>query len=225
VFSSLFSILRIYPYKISFIYQDALQLHIRALWCLPHQNAIPPVISDDDRAAYAGRFVNEAQVKSSVQDSLHRNSTYINAAETRLNNLYNSLSDNSIISNNIRRISKPQLLFVFRTVACSGLPCWAPDVQSMDPDSIYNLLHEYIAVNTFQQVAISHGYDHMGINRELINDFPMLRKFYRSFVYSYISKIAKMEAKSPGAVEKSHERENIVKRRSDVSQFFSGINN
>ncbi|KAF8905482.1 hypothetical protein CPB84DRAFT_1844893 [Gymnopilus junonius] len=54
---------------------------------------------------------------------------------------------------NLGRIPEPLLLYAFRVVASFGLPHWALDVLSQDPDSMYNLLHEYIALNTFEQLA------------------------------------------------------------------------
>lgn len=179
------------------------------------------MITEADRTAYAGRFATEAQVKSSVHDSLNNNIDNIQGVDARIDALKNSLSANSLISNNIKRISEPYLLLMFRTVACFGLPRWAPDVLSYDPDSMYNLLHEYIALTTFEQVSAGYGYSHIGINLSLVRNFSLMRKFYRSFVFSYLRNIAKLEVKTPGAVVKTHEREIIVKRRSNVCCFTS----
>jgi hypothetical protein len=196
--------------------QDALELHIRALWCLPHQNVSPPSVTEDDRKAYASRFTSEDQVRTSVHNSLNNNAGHIAAAADRLTSLKSIFSPNSKISANLARIPEPLLLYAFRVIATFGLPRWAPDVLSQDPDSMYNLLHEYIALNTFEQVAAGHGYLHMGINLAVVRDFALMRKFYRNFVFSYLRNLAKMEAKRPGAVEMSHERENVVKRRNEA---------
>jgi hypothetical protein len=93
---------------------------------------------------------------------------------------------------------------------------WAPDVLSQDPESMYNLLHEYLALTTFEQIAGSFGYSHMGPNLTVVRDFPLMRKFYRNFVFSYLRAIVKKEVKMPGAIELTHERENAVKRRNEV---------
>lgn len=196
--------------------QDALELHIRALWCLPHQNAVPPEVLAEDQNAYAARFTSEAHIQTSVQDSLNNSGNFMHAAEDRFTNLIGSLSDKSKISANIRRIPKPLLLFAFRTIAFFGLVRWAPDVLSQDPESMYNLLHEYIALTTFEQIAGSFGYSHMGPNLTVVRDFPLMRKFYRNFVFSYLRAIVRKEVKMPGAIELTHERENAVKRRNEV---------
>jgi hypothetical protein len=84
---------------------------------------------------------------------------------------------------------------MFRTVACLGLRKWAPDVLSGDPESMYNLLHEHIALQTFEQVSGAFSYSHMGANLSCIKDFLLMRKLYRSFVFSYMHCIAKLEAR------------------------------
>ncbi|KAF8870515.1 hypothetical protein CPB84DRAFT_1693091, partial [Gymnopilus junonius] len=148
------------------------------LWCLPHQNVPPLAVMEDDRKAYASRFTSEDQVQTSVHNSLNNNFGHIAAAADCLASLKATFSPNSKISVNLGRIPEPLLLYAFRVVASFGLPHWALDVLSQDPDSMYNLLHEYIALNTFEQVAAGHGYLHMGINLAVVHDFALMRKFY-----------------------------------------------
>jgi len=112
---------------------------------------------------------------------------------------------------------------MFRTIACFGLERWAPDVLSRDAESMYNLLHEHLALMTFEQVAKGYGYSHMGINLTFITNFSLLRRLYRSFVFSYMFGIAKAEQRKPGSVAKGKEMTNVFKRRSDVSHFICDI--
>ena len=67
-------------------------------------------------------------------------------AKAKVAELLSSLED-GMIAANIRRIQECHLLLIFRT--CLGLAKWAPDVLSDDPESMYNLLHEHIALKTF----------------------------------------------------------------------------
>ena len=55
-----------------------------------------------------------------------------------------------------------------------ALAHWAPDVLSQDPNSMYNLLHEHIALVTFEQVAAGFGYSHLGIDLSLIHNFILM---------------------------------------------------
>ena len=100
---------------------------------------------------------------------------------------------------------------MFRTVSFFGLARWAPDVLSQDPNSMYNLLHEHIALVTFEQVAAGFGYSHLGIDLSLTHNFVLMRKLYCNFVYSYMLGIAKLENKTPGSVTKSKTMTNVWK--------------
>ena len=78
------------------------------------------------------------------------------------------------------------ILLMFRSVSYFGLTRWAPDIMSGDSDSMYNILHEHIALITFEQVASVFEYSHLGINLQLVQDFVLLHKLYRNFVFSYM---------------------------------------
>jgi hypothetical protein len=155
---------------------------------------------------------------SSVHTNLNTHSGNINDAQSAVDTLLNSLQPEgrSATGNHIRRISSGFLLVMFRAVASFGLVRCAPDILSNDPDSMYNLLHEHIALITFEQVATAYGYSHVGTNRSNIKNFALLRKLYCNFVFSYMYKIAKSEGKSPGSVQKANEMSNTWRRRSEV---------
>lgn len=109
---------------------------------------------------------------------------------------------------------------MFQTVAAAGLSRWAPEVLMGNSDSMYNLLHEYIALLTFQQVFNAYGYNHIGALKKFHSDFGLMRKFYRNFVFSYMRGQARAEQKNPGAAVQNVLLGNITKRRQDVSQLF-----
>ncbi|RDB18253.1 hypothetical protein Hypma_000602 [Hypsizygus marmoreus] len=80
----------------------ALELHLRVLWRLPDQNAIPPKVTSNDKAPFTRRFASEAQVKSSVTASLDQNSGHIHNAQAAVRDFMQSLPEGSTISNNIK---------------------------------------------------------------------------------------------------------------------------
>jgi hypothetical protein len=160
-------------------------------------------------------------VKSAVEASLNENTGNIHNSDIQahIQNLFNSLSDGSTISKNIKKMAETNLLFMFRSVAASGLQRWAPDIHSGNPSSMYNLLHEHIALATFLQVSSAFGYSHLGNNLSFIHNFSLMRKLYRNFVYAYMCGISKSEAKEPGSVVKKQEMTNVWKRRKEVSVY------
>ncbi|KAF8219815.1 hypothetical protein L208DRAFT_1417653, partial [Tricholoma matsutake] len=154
----------------------ALELHLRVLWCLPHQSTVPPKVTPEDKVPFTQRYSSEAQLQNLVTSSLDDNSGRIQDTKAKVAELLSSLSD-GMISANIRCIQECHLLLIFRAVAC--LAKWAPDVLSGDPESMYNLLHEHIALKTFEQVSAAYGYSHMGANLSCVHDFVLMRKLYQ----------------------------------------------
>jgi hypothetical protein len=154
--------------------QAALELHLRILWHLSHQAAIPPAVAEREKAPFKMCFSSERQVKSSVTASLDQNSGLIHDSCTLVEEFLKSLPDGGIISNNIKCMSQSNLQLMFRTVAILGLEQWAPDTLSCDPDSMYNLVHEHIVLIMFEQVSSAFGYSHMGLDLSLIHDFPLM---------------------------------------------------
>ncbi|KAF8222919.1 hypothetical protein L208DRAFT_1412701 [Tricholoma matsutake] len=141
----------------------ALELHLCVLWCLPHQSTAPPKVTPEDKVPFTQHYLSEAQLQNSVTSSVDDNSGRI---------------QDGMIAANIRHIQECHLLLIFRTVACLGLAKWAPNVLSGDPKSMYNLLHEHIALKTFEQVSAVYEYSHMGANLSCVHDFALMHKLY-----------------------------------------------
>ncbi|KAG6903617.1 hypothetical protein DXG01_016263, partial [Tephrocybe rancida] len=80
------------------------------------------------------------------------------------------------------------------------------------------MLHEHIAILTFQQVADSFGYNQMGINLQFIKKFGLLCNIYHSYVFSYMHNIAKREARSPGSAVKAKQMTPIWKRCAELGR-------
>ena len=194
-----------------------LEVHLHALWQLPHQNATPPKVTEVERSRYDNRFTNVKAVRTSVHASLDANARDIDGARDRVHQFLESLPhDGSSTANHIRHIPENHLIAMFRSVAHLGLARWAPDILGSEPDSMYNILHEQIALFTFEQVAASFGYSHLGINLQLVQNDALICKLYRNFVFSHMAKIAKLEAKTLGSIVKGNEMTNVWKHRQDV---------
>ena len=151
---------------------------------------------------------------------LRNNSTAIDAILAKVTDFRKKLPDetSSTISGNIRRIPEDHLHYMHCAVATLRLSKWNPDVMSTNPNSMYNILHEQLVIQTFQHVVISHGYAHFGINHEKMK-ISLLKQLYRSFVYGRMRDLVKHELKSPGSVQRDTVAMNMYKRRSDVCRI------
>lgn len=185
------------------------------MWGLSTQVAVP-VSAALDQQRFDKRYKDEATIQASVSSSLADNSKPLSEVDLHIQKLRKGLPSTGTIANNIRRINQDFLRVMFRTVALMGLNRWAPDILDSDPDSIYNLVHEHIALKTFEQVSISGGYSHFPVNNTLLHDFPLMRRLYRNFVFHYIRDLAKLEAKSKGNVEHQKAMSSVYFRRGSV---------
>ena len=132
-------------------------------------------------------FSTASAIATSVCGILKMNLKVIDNVLEKVTKFHNSLPDetSSTISSNIQRIPEDHLLYMHGMVATLRLLCCNPNVMSTNPNSMYNILHKQLAIQTFQHVMISHGYAHFGINHEQMK-MSLLKQLYRSFVYGWM---------------------------------------
>jgi hypothetical protein len=113
------------------------------------------------------------------------------------------------------RIGDHHLRLIFNTIANASLTAFAPDVFG-NVESMYNLLHEHLAIHTFRAVASAFGYAHCAVNLSLLDDYNLLRSFYRSYIYGHMREQARKEDRAPGCVDMDIVKNNIYRRRDEV---------
>lgn len=205
--------------------QTAFELHIRTLWGLVTQSSIPPPPSDLHMRTFEDRFKSENQVNLAINANLLSNGGRMEDIKPHIQHLRKSLQlDNSYISANINQISEDHLFTMFGAVTAAGLFRWAPDVLG-DPDSIYNIVHENIAMVTFRQISAAYGYTFMENNLEMAQRVVVLKVLYRNFVFSYFQNLAKKEARKSGSVMEYNKLKAIYKRRQSVGIFACLVDN
>ncbi|KAJ7629153.1 hypothetical protein DFH06DRAFT_1338433 [Mycena polygramma] len=120
------------------------------------------------------------------------------------------------IAANIAQVGEQHLQLIFSTILSAGLVQWRPDIIGGTFDSLYNLAHENIAINTFQQVAGAHGYVRIGPDLTRLRDAAFLRKLYRNCVYSMLRKRLLAERAEAGAVVARAKKTNTYKVRKSL---------
>jgi len=109
---------------------------------------------------------------------------------------------------------------MFWTVATYGLQQWNPDILSGDPDLMYNILHETIALLTFEQAAAAYVYSFTRLTMNHVYDYTILKKFYRNFVFGYMRSNARLENRKPGECRNILKNSVVWKRCKQVCPFF-----
>ncbi|KAJ7713324.1 hypothetical protein B0H14DRAFT_2644887 [Mycena olivaceomarginata] len=149
--------------------QKGIYLHLRVSMGLLTQGDVLPRISAQEMAKYDALFASDAdldaQMSSIIAGAIPPRATPRDAA----------------------RIGDHHLRFIFNAIANAGLTAFAPDVFG-NVESMYNLLHEHLAIHTFRAVALAFGYAHCAVNLSLLDDYSLLRSFYRNYIYGRIAK-------------------------------------
>ncbi|KAE9384010.1 hypothetical protein BT96DRAFT_842951, partial [Gymnopus androsaceus JB14] len=157
----------------------AFHLHIHILWGLFSQDDVPPPVSTLTTDNFQQQFQSSDDIRAHVENLIDAN-----------------------------RVEEAHLFIMFNAVANLGLICWQPDVLGT-VESIYNALHEHLAISTFKTVATTFGYTSMNANLSFLSNYSFLVKLYRSFVFGLMAEKALKEGKATGGVAMENECRNM----------------
>lgn len=194
-------------------------MHIRVLWGLLSQDDIPPVIDGPIIQTFNERFRSSDDLRTHIENlisSVRPASEAALAAVVKVQRA--ALMGMGQIAKDVNRIKEIHLQTMFVAIADAGLNRWAPDVLGT-VESMYNSLHEELAVSTFQKVAGAFAYTFMNVDLSFIKNYHFLVKLYRSFVFGYMQDKARREGKNAGRVAEDIERNNVYRRRDHVRMF------
>ncbi|KAF9043558.1 hypothetical protein BDZ89DRAFT_1008945 [Hymenopellis radicata] len=199
--------------------KTALELHIRILGVLTDMNALPPAVDDVLQAQFERLFGSENSISLTVHAALK--GTNVTAQAVSKIQSVHSNAGTSIIAKNMRRVEEDFLSIIFGTLERCGLQQWAPDIRAGTPNSMYNSLHEHIALSTFKTVTIAHAYIFLKPNPAYLKKHNFLQQLYRNFVFSYLKGKADREARNPGSLALRMARISQLKSEGFHSRYLS----
>ncbi|KAJ6583139.1 hypothetical protein DFH09DRAFT_1076292 [Mycena vulgaris] len=197
--------------------KKALEQHCRDLWGLLQSSDVPLTPPDELRASFDTRYgpasglaeLNAKLRKALPQEGAAAMVRSYRAAAARLR---------GPIAKNTLRMKESLQLVMFSAVLSAGLEKWHPDVLGT-PDSLYNQVHQIVALESFKVIAAAYGYVHMGVDTTKLGNLVMIQQFFESFLFSYMADLARKELrKGPGAVRKSIDNNNAYRRRLAMSR-------
>ncbi|KAJ3858919.1 hypothetical protein EV359DRAFT_87042 [Lentinula novae-zelandiae] len=117
-------------------------------------------VSPTDIAAFNQRFAPAGQSSMDHIEQLVRGAT---AVSNHILSAVQAVKQSAflgrgIIAKNASCIEDSFLERIFSAVAALGLEHWSPDIVGGHPDSVYNLVHEQIAISTFKMLLSSFVY-------------------------------------------------------------------
>ncbi|KAJ3979403.1 hypothetical protein F5890DRAFT_1421395, partial [Lentinula detonsa] len=191
-----------------------LHLHIRMLWNLLSQNTLPVPVSPVDISNFNQRFTSANNRADDIEKLIQGVTSSSNAIAASVQAVkHNAFLGRGVIAKQVSRIEDSFLEKIFSAITALGLDRWAPDVTGGHPDSVYNLVHEQVAISTFKMLLASFVYRFMNADMTVGNDNALCVRIYRQFVFGHIGRKVKEELRKPGSVEQRNERTNTYKRR------------
>ncbi|KAJ7632001.1 hypothetical protein DFH06DRAFT_1140346 [Mycena polygramma] len=191
------------------------ETHIRALAGLTKSSHVPHDPSDDLRTYFNGRW-GPTSVLHELKARLRETPSNMDGVRIA-DELRRAVTiERSDIARNIGRMKDRPLRIMFCGVVAAGLKKWCPDILG-SPDSMYNQVHEMVAIETFQVVAAAFGYVHMNVDLSKVQNDMLLKDLYQSFVFSYLKGLVLKEMKKPGAVAQGITDSNIYRRWQAIS--------
>lgn len=118
----------------------------------------------------------------------------------------------------IGRIPDGELAAIFYGLGRIGLPRFAPDILSNNPESAYNLAHESFAIKTFLSLVRTKTFGEEVKQYSAKFNYPDVVQHYRDYVFETIRNRLTLEANEPGVYSKHVDTVVIYRRRRQVSQ-------
>ncbi|KAJ7640604.1 hypothetical protein B0H17DRAFT_1105465 [Mycena rosella] len=199
--------------------QGGFNLHIRMLSMLTKASGVPPTPSPELLHDFESRFGSvdrlsglKAELRKAKPDAFQEATSMARSLRMAVT------AQRSPIATNIGRIKEVWIRRAFCIVFAAGLKKFIPEVFGA-PDSLYNQVHQMVAIHSFQVIAAGFGYAHMKVDTEQAQNDSLLDQLYENFVFSYWEKLAKAELrKGPGTVVKSIADGNAYRRHVQLGE-------
>ncbi|KAJ7852863.1 hypothetical protein B0H13DRAFT_1904404 [Mycena leptocephala] len=197
--------------------QRALHLHLRILMGLLSQRDVPTRLSADAMAPFEARFACADDVHAQLSEILAAAIPPTSAIRQQVTDfLKTAKAAGTQTGADAHRVGEDHLRSIFNTVANAALPYFAPDVFG-NPESMYNLAHEHIAIHSFRAAAMLFAYSSIyRVTLSYVQDQHLLQRFYRSFIYGHMKTLAAKEERRPGRVELDVVLNAIYRRREET---------
>ncbi|KAJ3831370.1 hypothetical protein F5878DRAFT_729669 [Lentinula raphanica] len=199
---------------------NAFYLHLRILWRLFSKDETPPLVTAEMILRFNERFASTNDAKAQIDQIMRASHAASAEALAKVQDVKRLawLASSSKTSQNIQRVEDVFLERLFSSVAAIGLEFWNPDVAGGSPESLYNSIHEHIAITTFQVLLSAFAYRVLAPDMSLAKNYVLCRQIYQHFVFHYIGKKMRKEARKPGSLKEQNERDNANRRKSRLRE-------
>ncbi|THU86470.1 hypothetical protein K435DRAFT_683551, partial [Dendrothele bispora CBS 962.96] len=198
----------------------AFQLHLRLLVGLHSQSEVPKDPPQSAIDSFNARFNQplENYPKIAVVPEIPAGHS---ALRERVVSLRRDLPNTrSTISKNIGKIDESIIEMILATLDHNHFDAWCPNLAD-NPRSVYNVVHQAVAIETFKHAAVGYGYSFIGaVDLKAAQDNKTLAALYDNYVWSYWKRSYDRDKRKPGAHADRVKYNKAIQRRSDVRLFY-----
>nr|GAT45947.1 predicted protein [Mycena chlorophos] len=187
-------------------------LHFQIMCGIEHGNQALAVATPADLAAFEAQFVSPEAWRQKLQSLKYSDERGMDKVRELRSADRLRKGRRGAIASAVVKMKDPFLATIFSTILEAGLPRFLPDVLG-SPESLYNLVHEDLALESFERVAVRHAYDNVGADITNLRNRALTRRMYRHFVFYHIYDKAQRVVKNPHALVERVELTNMYKRR------------
>ncbi|MBW0462826.1 hypothetical protein O181_002541 [Austropuccinia psidii MF-1] len=130
--------------------KEALFVHIKVLWGVVEQNAVPTAPEEETLVQFYRKFSSEDDIANVVRDSSAPNLVDEDAIIT----LAREKIQKRRLGRGIANLSKSYDAFIRGALERLGITIWCPNL-SHNQDDLYNVACRIVAVTTFQQISVA----------------------------------------------------------------------
>ncbi|KAH9467019.1 hypothetical protein Pst134EB_002052 [Puccinia striiformis f. sp. tritici] len=157
--------------------RDCIYTHIRILWDMMEEKAIPKIPDMNTLKEFQQRFANADQIAAAAENS----ASPVLITEGEVTTLRDLKMGQIIVSKKIIHVEDFFFKYTKAVLARLGIRKWAPDLED-SPDSLYNEACRVAAIKSFRQIAVNGAYKFANCNLQFLNDFDLLIRTYNHYL-------------------------------------------
>ncbi|MBW0542780.1 hypothetical protein O181_082495 [Austropuccinia psidii MF-1] len=203
--------------------KDVFYLHIKALWDVKEQDAIPEPQTQEELVNFYRKFSNAQQIETTVQDSgggleLEREDDLQKYAKAQL--------EPATLGRGMKNLSQLYIDYVGGMPTRIGFTHWRPNLTP-NCDDLYNVACQITAIVSFQKLVVGGAYNEYSMNFTYFTKAGLLQKANDHFIHYWIKARWDKERRVQGSCKAGKMKSNSNQNRSrlqDARLDFAIVN-
>ncbi|PLW46368.1 hypothetical protein PCASD_05466 [Puccinia coronata f. sp. avenae] len=202
--------------------KNTLFVHIKILWGLLTQDAVPRTPELQNLQEFYNRFSNSDEVDRAAK--VASSPALISSNKFQL--FQNAVGGKIKYGRQVLHLGSNNVRYAQGLMIHLGLRVWSPNLEE-DSASLYNAAHRIAAITTFQDLVAARAYDYMNVCPKMATDTTLIIQAYNHFVHYLCLVKYNKEKKQAGKLAKEARSKGVSKSRKrlqDARKNFAILN-